>query len=228
MQTAQDARDRAKTRIATLAKRVGDATLTPSPSDDDQLDGYVSDALKAIAKKTDRLTATLSLQTVAGQAYIDEPEHVDVIQEAQVFDSGAGHELHLESGGEMARRAQAPDASEGRPHTIGAHGQRLWLFPVPDATYDLMLHVSQSGASTDSPQPSDDTVPPGLDALVAQMPAELDRALVGYVAAEWMVDSGEPEAAERDRARFVRDLERHDTDPNRKRTTTRPYNPLGM
>jgi len=226
IQTAQEVLAQAKERIGMLAKRSNDPVLAASDDDNPILEGYLGDALREVATRTDRLETTTTPETVASQPHVPRPPHVDVIQEAYVYDSGTAYEMKIYDGGETARAAQAPDAESGRPTLIGDHGGKLWLHPVPDDQYELALTCTMNGEHGDS-SPADDTEPPTLDGLMEQVPAELTRAVVAYVVAEWFEQSGEIEIAEADRARFERDLRKYGTKPNRQRTHQRPYMPLG-
>jgi len=224
--TVSDVLTRAKTRIGTLAERSQDPTVAADDADDPQLETYLSDAFTEIAKRTDRLRTTSTPATVPNQAYVDLPPHVDVIEEAQVEDNGTSHELRVYDGAETARAAQSADAKDGRPKFIGQHGGNLWLYPIPDKEYELLLVCSMNGEHG-STAPASDTEPPTLDGLVDQLPPELSRAAVSYVVAEWMEDNGEFELAQSDRQRFERDLQKYETEPRQQRTHTRQYSPLG-
>lgn len=231
--SAADVRDAVKTRIGRLAERAEDPTLMPSSADHDALDALLKDALTEIAKQTGRLETTTTPNTTAFQGYVELPPHIDVIEEAEIWEGGTAYDLGVQNGAEVARLAQSTDAEEGRPKYIGSHAGKLWLYPVPDDapalnTYEMALTCKMNGAVSTNPQPNNDLIPPGLDALVDLTPADFDRALVAYVTSEWLADSGEVELAQRERARFGRDVQKYDTDPQRKTTQERPYNPLGI
>jgi len=226
MQTASDVLERVKRRIGRLAERVGDPSLTPNSSDDAHLQDYLGDGLRELAKKTERLEDTLALTTTAGQGYVLLPPHLDVVQEATVDDGGQTHEMSLYDGAETAHAVQSQSASSGRPKSIGSHSGKLWLHPVPDKAYTITLTAILNGEHGDT-APSDDSEPPTLDTLVEKTPAELERAVVSYVVAEWMADSGQPDAAQPERQRALRDFRKYGSDPNRQRTHERNYTPLG-
>ena len=223
--STDDVLDRAKSRIGTLAERVNDPTLPASDADDVLLTGFLGDAITQIAKDTDRLETTVTPKTEAEAPSVPLPPHVDLIQEARVHD-GKSFAMTLTAGEKVAQKAKAPGAKKGRPSTIGQHGGELWLFPVPDEAYELVLICTMNGAYQ-SGSSTDDTTPPTLDALVKQLPHELGRAVVSYVAAEWMADSGEPELAQAGRRRFERDVAKYSTAPRQQRTYEREYQPLG-
>jgi len=225
LSTASDVLARAKTRIGTLAERGGDPTLSASDADDELLTDFLGDAITQIAKDTDRLETTTTPETVAGEPSVSLPPHIDLIQEAHVHD-GQAYEMKVYAGQEVARAAQAPGATSGRPKFIGQHGGSLWLHPVPDEAYELSLVCTMNGAYGSS-SPTDDTDPPTLDGLVDQLPAELGRAAVSYVVAEWMADHGERGLAQSDRARFERDIDKYSGEPRQQRTHERTYRPLG-
>lgn len=223
--TSNDVLSRARNRLGTLAERGADPTLSPSETDSEQLERYLGEGIAQIAKDTGRLGTTVTPQLSGGDASVPLPPHVDLVQEAHVYDSQA-HELSVKAGETVAQSAQAPGARSGRPSMIGQHAARLWLYPVPDKQYELSLICTMNGAYQDE-APGDDTGPPTLDQIVAQLPAELGRAVVCYVVAEWMSDNGEQGLAQNERARFERDVQKYSDEPRQQRTHEREYQPLG-
>jgi hypothetical protein len=225
--SASDVLDDVKERVGRLAKRAQDPTLAPDSADDSELESYLKEALKEICGQTARIETTTTPQTTASQGYVALPSHIDHIQEAQVYDSGTAYPLDIAPGVEVAKAAQAPDATEGRPSCAGSHAGKLWLYEVPDAQYDLWIAATMNGATDPKPQPGDDTVPPGLDALTDRIPAELETALVAYVAGQWL-KSDAPELAATELKTFRSTTKRYDADPQAPTTSERPYNPLGL
>jgi len=226
-QTVSDVLTRAKRHLALLAKRADDPLVTPDPSDDAVLKGYLGDAVREVGTRTDHLATTTTPETTPGQPHVSRPPHIETIQDAYVHGASKSYAMKLYDGAEVSRAAQAPDADEGRPKFIGAHGNKLWLYPVPGAEYELSLQATMNGEHGSS-APADDTDPPTLNDLVDQLPPALDRALVAYVTGQWLEDRGEPELAGVEQQRFARDLRRHRIPSSRQRTHERSYNPLGI
>jgi hypothetical protein len=255
IRSASDVYDRVKRRIGLLARRQHDELLTPTDEDDDVLQSYLEEGLRRLATVTGRLEDTVVLGTVDGRPRIFRPSHIYLVQEAEIYDNGSSYNLDLKDGQEIARKAQAPDATKGRPCEIGTHGVGYWLWPVPDSdNYEIRLQVQMNGTFTttgtlrtehelvdeDGTQLYDeDGIPlavvtfdkadaPDLNDVVNAVPQELHRAMIEYVVAEWFADVGQLELAARPRQLFEQEIRRYKTDPNRQRTATRPYNPLGF
>lgn len=249
MQTASDVYLQAKRRVGVLAKRGEDPQLALDDVHETMLEVYLKDGLREVAKRTDRLTASLTLSFSSGDAWMERPSHIDVIEEAQALDSGTAYDVSVESGAETARKARAPSPETGRPCEIGHHGGRLWVWPVPDGDYEIQIEAILNGEvpqgafvnALTQPAPSLNSVSVSgaavtvsyqptsrLDLVVAAVPPELERAVVAYVVAEWLSDNAERELAQKPRRRFERDLRKYDTDPMRDTTATRSYNPLSI
>lgn len=249
MTTAAEVYTQVKERIGLLANRGLDPDLAVDNADDGALETYLRDALREIAKRTGRLTASLTVEATPGQSWIDRPPHVDHIHEAQLVDGDTAVEVSVEQGPTTARKARAPTGKTGRPRCLGHHSGRLWLLPEPDQAYELRLEVSLNGEAPRTafanglkvPVPAIGAVSVSgfdvtvnytprtiLDVVTAAVPTELERALVAYVSAEWLSDHAERQLAQKPRRRFERDVQKYDTDPMRDTTATRSYNPLGL
>lgn len=225
--TASDVYTQVRERIGVLARRFEDPLATPSDSDETELEIYLEDAISELTKVSNRYTQSLTLTTTPSQEWVQRPPHVDVIEEASVWDGGSAYVLDIEDGQEVARSGRAPDADSDRPECMGAYEGRLYLYPIPDAEYDLDLQVQLNGAAG-SGAPAGPQDPPQLDTYVDRTPTELERALVAYVTAEWLRDTGMPEASQIPARRFERDKRRYQDEPVRKSATERPYKPLGF
>jgi hypothetical protein len=227
--SSADVYDRVRTQIGKLARRVEEELTFPSERDEDALKIYLGDALSEIATVTERINTSVQLVTVPGQEYLDRPPHLHVLQEAAVYDGATAYEACKQDGVEVARWSRAPDADTGRPTHIGAYDDRLYFWPIPDTEYTVDLQATHNGAVADNGNPpAGPQDPPELDTVVAKVPPELDRALAGYVTAEWLKETGTPDAGQEAAERFVRDIRRHKHEPVHDSTATRPYRPLGF
>lgn len=226
IETATDLFDRVKASIGEAAKKDERSFPVPNAEDDDRLQALASDAISEIAKKTDRLTTAFQTVTTPGQAYLPRPAHVDVIDEANVFDGGSSYPLDVQNGHETAQLGRQPNPDEDRPNCIGAYDSRIWFYPVPDQEYTIDLYVEMNGEYSDS-SPADDE-PPLFDDLVGKVPKDLERALVAYTSGEWLRLMGYPEIGQSYLQRFYRDVRSYDTEPIQQSRATVEYNPLSL
>jgi len=224
--TTDELYDEVRTRIGKLARRIEEPLANPSPNDEDALKEYTSDGIHRVAKVTDRLNTSAQLFTTPSKEFVERPEHMDVIDEVALYDAGTPYELDIEDGQVVARDARAPNATEDRPCRLGAYDGKLYLYPVPDKEYPIDVQFQMNGAFSDSSPAADE--PPLLGTLVERVPAELSRALVYYVMAEWLKDTGSPEAAQSPRTSFVRDINRWEDEPIAQSDATVKYNPLSL
>lgn len=228
LQTAQSVYDRAKTQIGKLARRAERSLLTPSEADEDVLKMYLEDALTEIGTETDRLSTSVKLTTTKGQPYVDQPPHLDVVRQASIYQSSTAYEVEVWDGSEIAQWSRDPAADSGRPDRMGAHEQRLYLYPVPDAAYTIDLQITMNGATSDNgSSPSTPSEPPELDTVVAAVPAEFDRALAAHLVGRWFADIGEMELAAEPLETFRIKVEQYNDEPAAQATATRDYNVLG-
>lgn len=243
LQTATDVYDRVRTEIGKLARRVQEELMTPTPSDEDALEIYVEDALAELATRTERFRDVIRTSTTEGQAWVARPPHMHRLDVVTVYDDDASYDLDKDDGRHISQWARAPDASTGRPTKIGAHAQRLYLYPVPDDAYPVELTITLNGHVEPEPTvwffyrstqlyptttTSADRRPPTLEEMIQRVPSELHRAFVAYVTSEWLLDIGRPNVAERPAQRYERDLRRYSSEPASPSTTSRDYNPLGL
>ena len=227
MTSASDLYDQVRQRLGTLARVLQRDLVAPTEDDIPLLEGYAGDAIGQLAKVTDRLNQSVQLTTTGGQAYVERPEHMDVIDEVHVYDSGTPYELDIEDGQIVAADARMPSADSDRPCRLGAYEGRLYLYPIPDDQYTIDVQFQMNGAFSTSDNPGA-TEPPTLDTLVDRVPNELERALTAYVMAEWLKWSGQADAAQRPETRFVRDINRYEDEPIHQSDATVEYNPLSL
>jgi len=221
--------DRVRTQIGKLARRVKEVLTVPSEQDEDALQLYLGDALSEIATVTERINTNVQLTTTAGQAYLDRPPYMHMLKQGAVYSGQTAYELIVQDGSEVASWSRAPDADRGRPSHIGAYDGKLYLWKVPDDTYTVDLQIKHNGAAApNSAPPQGPQDLPTFDTLVRRVPSELDRALAGYVTAEWLKEVGHPTMAQEATQRFLRDIRRHKHEPVHDSTATRPYRPLGF
>jgi len=225
--TATEVYDRVRTQVGKLARRAGRELMTPSNEDEDALELYLEDAISEICTITERMRTSVQLATVPSQEYVERPPYLFMVEEASIYDGGTSYGLEVESGPNVARWSRAPDADEGRPTHIGAHDGQLYLWPIPQTEYTVDLQITYNGLTADA-APSGPQDPPQLDTMVEQVPKELNRALAGYVTAEWLEEIGEPEVAQKAAQRFETDVRRFKDEPVHDSTATRPYRPLGF
>jgi len=229
LSTASGVYERVKTLIGKLSRRLEEELIFPSERDEDALQIYLEDALTEVATITERVNTSVQLTTTPDQAYVSRPPYLHMIRKAAVYTDSTAYELEVKDGPDVARWGRAPDAKTGRPDYIGAHDGDLYLWPVPAKEYTLDLQITHNGAVADNgTAPSGPEDPPELDTIVAAVPAELDRALAAYVTAEWLKDTGSPEAGAQALQRFNTDVRRHRDEPVHQSSSTRPYRPLGF
>jgi hypothetical protein len=222
----QDIYDQVLQRGGLLARRLEDPSVAPTPEDTDVLESYVQQGLTEVCVTTRRLTDTVTRTLQVGTAAYSLPRHVDRIREAVIEGPRGQVALSLEDGADVARAAEAPNVPKTQPARIGVHATKLWVHPVPDATYTLRLYVTQNGAfSTGTAGPDD---PPSASTVIASVPPELERPLIDYVLGQWFDDVGEKPLAEGLLEDFYTDLDDGTRDPHRNRQTTRTHRPLGL
>jgi hypothetical protein len=225
LSTAQDAYQRARVRIGKLARRVEEDLMVPSERDEDALQQYLEDSLVRIGTETDRLTTIIELFTTPGQEYVQQPPHLDRIEEASIIKNSTAYVLELNGGQDVALWARDPQAHEALPEYIGAYNDRLYLFPVPDKEYPIDLEATLNGQVSDngsSPTVPDD--PPELDTVVARVPGDFNEAVVRFLVGRWMMEVGQPEIGQKELNLFQRHLREHDKEPSTPSRATRDYN----
>lgn len=148
--TLADFHKQVRTRAGLLARRSGDATLVPTTADEDQLTEYLRQGLVEIAVKTDRFEDVATITTVSGQAEYAVSAAIRHVKRATVVDAN-GNEFDLDHVGQTSRaKATAANAQQGRPCEYVLFGGSLWLYPVPDAAYDVKLYCTLNGATDGS------------------------------------------------------------------------------
>lgn len=146
--TLADFHNQVRTRAGLLARRAGDPTLVPTNADETQLTEYLRQGLVEIAVKTDRFEDTATISTVAGQAEYAVSAAIRHVQRATVVDA-SGAERDINHAGHTARaQATASQAQQGLPCNYVLFGGSLWLYPVPDAAYQVKLYYTLSGSAT--------------------------------------------------------------------------------
>lgn len=251
LQQPQDVYDRVRRKIGVLARRHEMELTAPTEDDEVSLQAYLEDSLSELAVETERYRKEVTVRT-STNAFVPRPDFVHHLHVAQIHHEGEAFDLDVTDGRDVATWSRRPNPETGRPTKIGAFGERLYLWPVPDQEYliDMLCSLNGSTGSPGSAPVETETSwfflrptqlfpfgstssasgpsPPTLGRLLGMTPRELHKAVVAYVTAEWLIDIGEPEIAADPEQRFETDLRDYDQEPIEPSTGERDYNPLGL
>lgn len=205
------------TRAGRTARRRDDAGLATAPENEPELTGYVRKATRAVARRTGRVEALVTLAYALGVRTAALPASAlsGAITSAAVTvgDTPTALEVH-----DRSHRLDEATAT-GTPTRCYVAGGLLYLTPTPDAACTVTLTLASGSGLADGSGAAEG------DELASTFPRELQEAVVQHVLASWYDSMGEDKLSGRHAERFEEELVHFADDPSGPNAVRLRYRP---
>lgn len=223
--TLADILTEVKQRAGLAANRAHDPDLAPNPSNDALLTVYAQSGAIKIANHSGRALAQATIPIVSGTFAYDVGNSIREVGALRFETGGESTAVALASGERVRVQCEELGAETGTPTCAGFYGDKIYLFPVPDAAGNLRVYywaasfIGESGAMDTDELPSSD--------LLNNFPSEFREALVDFVLYNWYLETGHLDRSRHLLERFRETLREGRTRPRRPNLIRQSYKPYG-